>query len=224
MKILALDTATEACSVALAIDDEIIERQRLGRQHAERILELIEELLTEAGLRPADLDAIAFGRGPGMFTGLRIGAGVTQGIAFAADLPVVPVSTLLTLAQGLDADRVLAALDARMGQVYWGCFVRGDDGFMEAVSEERVDSPGVVMPPPGNWIGAGSGWDQYNAELLPRLQTQVTGWQAQAFPSAVELARLGQRGVALGLAISAELAIPVYVRDDVARKSTRQDS
>jgi tRNA threonylcarbamoyladenosine biosynthesis protein TsaB len=131
---------------------------------------------------------------------------------------------LLTLAQGLDADRVLAALDARMGQVYWGCFVRGDDGFMEAVSEERVDSPGVVMPPPGNWIGAGSGWDQYNAELLPRLQTQVTGWQAQAFPSAVELARLGQRGVALGLAISAELAIPVYVRDDVARKSARQDS
>jgi tRNA threonylcarbamoyladenosine biosynthesis protein TsaB len=222
MKILALDTATEACAVALTINGEMIERQVMGRQHAERLLELIEELLAEAGLKPTELDAIAFGRGPGMFTGLRIGAGVTQGIAFAADLPVVPVSTLRALAQGQDADRVLAALDARMGQVYWCCFVRGDDGFMEPVSEERVDSPRVVMPPAGRWVGAGSGWDQYTTELLPRLQTQVSAWRANAFPSAVDLARLGERGVSRGLAISAELAIPVYVRDDVARKSARQ--
>ena len=100
MKILALDTATEACAVAVTIDGDSTERLVMGRQHAERILDLIDELLAEAGLRPTELDAIAFGRGPGMFTGLRIGAGVTQGIAFAADLPVVPVSTLLALAQG----------------------------------------------------------------------------------------------------------------------------
>jgi tRNA threonylcarbamoyladenosine biosynthesis protein TsaB len=219
MKILALDTATEACSVAVSVNGQIIERQVMGRQHAERILELVEALLVEAGLKPAELDAVAFGRGPGMFTGLRIGAGVTQGIAFAADLPVVPVSTLQVLAQGQGADRVLAALDARMGQVYWGGFVRGDDGFMKPVSEERVESPGSIILPDGSWFGAGSGWDQYIDELLPRLQAQVTAWQAQAFPSAADLVRLGERAVAQGLAVSADLAIPVYVRDDVARKS-----
>lgn len=219
MKLLALDTATEACSVAVSVNGQIIERQVMGRQHAERILELVEALLVEAGLKPVELDAVAFGRGPGMFTGLRIGAGVTQGIAFAADLPVVPVSSLQVLAQGQDADRVLAALDARMGQVYWGGFVRGDDGFMEPVSDERVESPGSITLPDGSWFGAGSGWDQYTDELLPRLQGQVTAWQAQAFPSAADLVRLGERAVAQGLAVSADLAIPVYVRDDVARKS-----
>lgn len=224
MKILALDTATEACAVAVTIDGDSTERLVMGRQHAERILELIDELLAEAGLRPTELDAIAFGRGPGMFTGLRIGAGVTQGIAFAADLPVVPVSTLLALAQGQTADRILAALDARMGQVYWGCYERGDDGFMVPVTDERVEAPEILVPPDGSWAGAGSGWDQYAAELLPRLQSRIASWQAQAFPSAVDVARLGERDAIQGKAISAELALPVYVRDDVAKKSARQGS
>ena len=107
MKILSLDTATEACAVAVVVDDEVVERTVMGRQHAERILELIQEVLAEAQLSPSQLDGIAFGRGPGMFTGLRIGAGVTQGIAFAADIPVVPVSTLRVLSQDQAGDRVL---------------------------------------------------------------------------------------------------------------------
>jgi tRNA threonylcarbamoyladenosine biosynthesis protein TsaB len=220
MKILSLDTATEACSVAVAVDNEVIERTVMGRQHAERILELIEEVLGEAQLAPVGLDGIAFGRGPGMFTGLRIGAGVTQGIAFAADLPVVPVSTLRVLAQGQPADRIFAALDARMDQVYWGCFIRDANGIMQAVDVERVQSPHHVSPVGRDWVGIGSGWDRYHQELLPSLTSVVTEWIPQAFPSAGVLARLGAIGLAQGEGVSAERAVPVYIRDDVAKKPT----
>ena len=113
MKLLALDTATEACSVALVFDNSVIEQQLPGRQHAERILSMIDTVMAEAECRPSELDAIAFGRGPGMFTGLRIGAGVVQGIAFTADIPVVAVSSLAVLAQGQSSDQVLAMLDRK---------------------------------------------------------------------------------------------------------------
>lgn len=219
MKLLALDTATESCAVAVMVEDDVLERQVSGRQHAERILETIEQLLSEAQLPVTALDAIAFGRGPGMFTGLRIGAGVVQGIAFAADLPVVPVSSLRVLAQGQAGDRILAAFDARMGQVYWGCYARNDDGIVEPSGDERVDAPIDVDPPEGVWLGAGSGWDVYASELIATLDGRISGWINNRFPAAGDLARLGQYAIKAGKAVAAEQAIPVYVRDDVARKS-----
>src|SRR5258707_1196536 len=120
MKLLALETSTEACSVALSLDGAVVERFELGQRHGERLLPMVQEILSESGVALTQLDALAFGRGPGSFTSLRIGAGVTQGLAFGADLPVVPVSSLAVLAQGENAAKILAAFDARMRQVYWG--------------------------------------------------------------------------------------------------------
>ena len=131
--LLAIETSTPACSAALSIDGVVIERYALApRQHAVLILPMIESLLLEAGISVAQLDALAFGRGPGSFTGVRIAASVIQGIAFAADLPVLPVSTLATLALGgmriTDKTQVMAALDARKSEIYWGCYTAAEDG------------------------------------------------------------------------------------------------
>ncbi len=223
MKILALDTSTEACSAALWLDGEVIERLETGAQHSERILSMVHEVLAQAGLALTQLDAVAFGRGPGSFTGLRIGAGVTQGLAFGADLPVVPVSSLAALAQGVEAPRVLAALDARMQQVYWGAYVRNAQGMVELVGEEKVLSPAQApVPDDATWIGAGSGWDQYHVLLTARLKSRVSAWRAQCFPRAGSVARLGAYLHEKGTALPAEQALPVYLRDDVAVKQAKR--
>jgi len=219
MKLLALDTSTEACSVALAIGDQISERLTLGGNHSERILPMVHELLAEAGIALSQLDAIAFGRGPGSFTGLRIAAGVTQGLAFGANLPVVPVSSLAALAQGQDADRVLAAFDARMQQVYWGAYVRNAVGLMELTGNEVVIVPDAVpIPEVGEWLGAGSGWDQYTQTLSPRLGPRLHRWQPKAVPYARFVAILGAALFQRGGAITPDAALPVYIRDEVATK------
>lgn len=220
MKILALDTATEACSVALITEDTVIEQQVMGRRHAENILSLIDRLMAEAQYRPSDLDAIAFGRGPGMFTGLRIGAGIVQGIAFTADIPVVAVSSLAALAQGQTSDRVLALFDARMEQVYWGCYLRDENGIMVLSGIEQVGAPASIKLPEGQWQPAGSGWDQYENQLQPALGLPVLNAIRGSVPLARDVARLGEIGFQQGLAVSAMEAQPVYIRDDVARKST----
>jgi tRNA threonylcarbamoyladenosine biosynthesis protein TsaB len=220
LKLLALDTSTEACSAALWLDGETLERFALGREHAGRILPMVEELLAEAGLGLSALDAIAFGRGPGSFTGLRITAGIVQGLAFGADLPVVPVSTLAALAQGTDSARVLAALDARMHQVYWGAYRRNAEGLMESAGEECVIAPEQAPLPPGTgWIGAGSGWDRYAEALQQRLGSPLAGWRGECYPHARDVAALGAAAFRAGQAVSAERAIPVYLRDEVAVKS-----
>lgn len=180
---------------------------------------MVEEVLAESGYALGQMDALAFGRGPGSFTGLRIGAGVVQGLAFGADLPVVPVSTLAALAQGQDMPRVLAAIDARMGQVYWGLCQNTGDG-MVLVDAERVSAPGdILLPEEDTWIGVGSGWDAHAAALLARLGSRIAAWQAQVRPRARHVAELGARGYAAGGAVSAQESLPLYVRDDVARKS-----
>jgi tRNA threonylcarbamoyladenosine biosynthesis protein TsaB len=139
--ILALDTSTEACSVALWADGAVTERFELGSQHSERILPMTQEALAEAGVALTQIDAVAFGRGPGSFTGLRICAGVAQGLAFGADVPVLPVSSLAALAQGIEAPGVLAAFDARMDQLYWGAYVRNARGLVELSGAEKVLAP-----------------------------------------------------------------------------------
>jgi len=222
LKILALDASTEACSVALWTDGEVRERFETGSQHSERILPLVQEILAEGGQALTQLDAIAFGRGPGSFTGLRICAGVVQGLAFGADLPVVPVSSLAALAQGVDASRVLATFDARMQQLYWGAYVRNAQGIVELVGEEQVLTPmQVPVPVEAEWVGAGGGWDQYAALLTARLKNRVTAWRAQCFPHARFVAQLGASSYENGLLLTPEQALPVYLRDNVAVKQAK---
>lgn len=237
MKLLAIETATEGCSAALSIDGELRERFQIApRAHTELILPMIDELMAEVGINITQVDAMAFGRGPGAFTGVRIAVGVTQGIAFAADLPVVPVSTLAALAQGIGtqgigtqgafSDRVLVALDARMDEVYWGAYQRNDAGLMELLGEECVSPPADVPLVEGeNWRGAGAGWTAYESVLSERCASHlVTGagaWDGTALPHARDVALLGLAGFNAGQAVSAEQALPVYLRDKVTWKKIR---
>lgn len=225
MKLLAIETATDACSAALYLDGVLSERYVLApREHARLILPMVDELLREADLSPGVLDAVAFGRGPGAFTGLRIAAGVAQGIAFGADLPVVAVSSLAALAQGLcrerGAARVLAAVDARIGEVYWGIYEADAARLMVLRGEEQVILPGeVALPEGGGWHGAGSAWEVYGDILRARLSGRLAGIDAARHPRAHDVALLAVAAYRRGEAVSAELAAPVYLRDEVAVKS-----
>lgn len=228
MKLLALDTATDACTVALHIDGAVRELFEIGAQnHSARLLPMIDELLAQAQLSLKQLDAIAFGRGPGSFTGLRIGAGVVQGLCFGADLPAIPVSSLAALGQGASASRVVAAFDARMGQVYFGCYVRAADGCMQLQGEEQVAAPSAVALAAATtltgsdvWHGVGSGFDRYASVLQTALAGRLHGWTPAAFPHAADVVTLALPMFARGEMVAAAQALPVYVRDEVARKMT----
>ncbi len=224
MKILAVDTATEACSAALLVDGAFCERYEvLGRGHAERLLPMVREVLAEGGVALGALDAIAFGRGPGGFTGLRIAAGVTQGLAFGAGLPVVPVSDLAALAARAAAHNaarhVVACLDARMAQVYWAPFDCADPAAPIALGEEAVSDPEAVRLPDGaeRWFGAGHGFAGYPA-LRSMLGARLTGCDPELLPHAHEIALLGAAAFAAGQAVAADQAVPVYLRDQVAHR------
>jgi tRNA threonylcarbamoyladenosine biosynthesis protein TsaB len=227
MRLLAIETATEACSAALGVGGEILSRFELAsRRHTELILPMCEGLLGQAGMALADLDAVAFGCGPGSFTGLRIAAGLTQGMAFARDLPVVPVSTLAVLAQGAmarhDVTHVLAAIDARMEEVYWAQYVRDRQGLACLQGAEQVLRPGSMTPPAhGQWYGAGSGWQAYGGVFAARLGSRLRGRDPTALPDARDLIPLAEQRYRCGGAVVADAALPVYLRDRVVRK--RQD-
>jgi tRNA threonylcarbamoyladenosine biosynthesis protein TsaB len=224
MKILAFDTATEACSAALLLDGELQERFEVApRAHARLLLPMLDGLLAEAGLKPAQLDAIAFGRGPGSFTGLRIAASVAQGIAFAAHLPVLPVSTLAALArdalQRSAATHVLAAIDARMGEVYWAAYARDAHGEPESLGEEQVAPADAVLMPAGrDWFGIGTGWAVYGEVLRGHFAVAPIGVDAHALPQAGHIAQLAALDFAAGRAVAAEQALPVYLRNQVAQR------
>jgi tRNA threonylcarbamoyladenosine biosynthesis protein TsaB len=223
-RILAIETATDACSVALLLEDEVQERfEIVPRQHAALLLPFVESLLASAAIGLDRLDAIAFGCGPGSFTGLRIAAGMTQGLAFGADLPVVPVSTLAALAQGTVVQHgvraVLAALDARMKEVYWGAFRCDDTGLVDPLGGEAVSVPQRVrVPAADHWVGAGSGWDSYADVLATQCDMASVDIYRDQQPHAADVARLAARAFAQGNAVAAELAAPVYLRDNVADK------
>ncbi|HEX4267801.1 MAG TPA: tRNA (adenosine(37)-N6)-threonylcarbamoyltransferase complex dimerization subunit type 1 TsaB [Steroidobacteraceae bacterium] len=221
---LALDTATECCSAALLIEDRLLTREaELARGHAERILTMIDELLGEAGIGLREVRTIAFGRGPGSFTGLRLAASVAQGLAFGAGLGVVAISDLRALAQRVfDEDsgvtRALVCNDARMKEVYWGCFERGSDGLALGTSPERVGPPDTVELP-STWTeaaGVGRGFAAYPA--LKALEgVAVRGSWERLLPRAAEVARLAVPELIAGRLLAPEAAVPVYLRDDVAR-------
>jgi tRNA threonylcarbamoyladenosine biosynthesis protein TsaB len=223
MKLLALDTSTEACSAALWLDGDIHERFEIAPgAHSRLILPMIEDLCAQAGVQLKDMDALVFGRGPGSFTGVRIAASVVQGLAFGADLPVIPVSTLAALAQGAWQQhqwaRVLAALDARMGEVYWGAYERGADGVMRAVQDECVVAPDQVPLPTGEWSGAGPGWATYAATLQARCGERVVSSDGQLFPHAAYLLPIAAVEFQRGAVVTADQALPVYLRDQVAQR------
>ncbi|HRD48496.1 MAG TPA: tRNA (adenosine(37)-N6)-threonylcarbamoyltransferase complex dimerization subunit type 1 TsaB [Candidatus Contendobacter sp.] len=222
MKLLALDTATEACSAAVWVDGAVLERYELAPcRHAALILPMIEAVLAEAGLTPLQLDAIAFGRGPGAFTGVRIAVGIAQGIAFAADLPVVPISTLAALALGAAQEtgcsRIAAVLDARMGEVYWGVYAVADGG-AKPLGEEQVCAPqSVIAPISGHWFGVGNGWTAHAAVLARCLP--MNGWQGERCPRAGDVARLAAAPQRRTAWVSADQALPVYLRNKIVSKS-----
>lgn len=225
MKLLALDTTAEGCSVALNLDGRIEQRyQQAPRQHTRLLIPMIRQLLADAGLSLSDLDGIAFGRGPGSFTGLRIAAGVVQGLAFGLDRPVVPVSSLAAVALAGARERnhtgpVAAAFDARMQEVYWGCFdVDPSAGRVDSLMAEAVLPPTQVTLPdsgPQNWLGAGDGW-QFRADMPESVRQAVHIIQMQIDVQAGDIARLAGPLWEQGAAVSAYQAVPVYLRDEVA--------
>ena len=217
MKLLVLDTSTEWCSAALWLDGAIQARRVLaGQQHSSLLLPMVDELLRESAIGLRQLDGIGYGAGPGSFTGLRIACAVTQGLAFGADLPVVGVSTLESIAQQTGAGQVLTVLDARMAEVYWAAYRRDANGWC-AVSDPQLALPeSVVVPEGGEWIGAGNGFAVLGEVLRPRLAAQLARIDDTLMPDAAAMAPLAARAFERGEGVDAALAAPIYLRDKVA--------
>ena len=223
MHILALETSTEYCSVALWQNGTVIDRcERVGQKHSEVLIEMLDALLREAGVKLAQLDGIAFGMGPGSFTGVRIACGVAQGLALGANLPVVGVCNLQALAQASGHDKVIAALDARMGEVYHAAYEKRA-GEWVAVCEPSLclpqDAPQVAG---SDWFGAGSGFVLYGGALGERYAGQLAGSNAQAVPQASSVAMLATLRFTAGQGVDAAQALPLYLRDKVALKTSER--
>ncbi|HEX4150934.1 MAG TPA: tRNA (adenosine(37)-N6)-threonylcarbamoyltransferase complex dimerization subunit type 1 TsaB [Steroidobacteraceae bacterium] len=224
MRVLALDTATEACTVALLAGEDLIsETVEIGRGHAQEILSMVDRVLAQAGATLSSLSGIAASIGPGSFTGVRVCVSVAQGLAFGAGLPVVPVTTLEALAleaMGRGAVQVLACLDARMGEVYWGCFAaRPAPIWVGALSPVSVGpAAGVRLPAAAgstHFRGIGRGFAAY-PELLRLADLSVEGEDARALPQAGYIARLGAARLETRQGLDPALLEPLYVRDKVA--------
>lgn len=225
-RILALDTATEACSAALLNQQQIDARFEIApRDHTQRILPLVQELLQAQSLALSALDALAFGRGPGSFTGVRIGIGIAQGLALGANLPMIGVSSLATMAQGAwrltGATRVLAAIDARMGEVYWAEYQRDEQGEWQGAESEAVLKPEAaqarIAQLSGEWATVGTGWQAY-----PQLLAGASGAQllttTVTLPAAEDMLPLALSAWQRGDSVAVENAEPVYLRNEVAWK------
>lgn len=224
MKFLALDTSTEACSVALDLDGQILALDEVcPQQHSKRILPMVQQLLTDADISLNQLDGIVFGRGPGSFTGVRIGVSVAQGLAFGADLPVFGVSTLAAMAQAAaaqqNATEVIAAIDARMAEVYIAAYALDEAGLMQAITPEIAAKP-TALPEvltslsfASQVLGVGTGWQTYPQalqQLAPALIAETI-----LYPSAQFMLPFATNAWQYQLFVSAEQAEPVYVRDEV---------
>jgi len=220
MRVLALDTSTEYCSVALWQDGAVTERCELvGQKHSEVLIEMLDALLGDAGIRIRQVDGIAYGKGPGSFTGVRIACGATQGLAFGANLPVVGVCTLEALAEASGKPRVIAALDARMGEVYHAVYERRDGGWV-TLSEPCLCKQEAAPTVSGeDWFGTGSGFAVHGAVLQAGYAGQLQGADGAAVPHAAAIAVLGAAQFKLGRGVDAAEALPLYLRDKVALKT-----
>lgn len=227
MNILALDTCTEMCSAALVFNGQVYEKSELTqRGHSEKILGMMQSVLDEAACSLQQIDAIAFGRGPGSFTGVRIGVGVAQGVAFARELPVAAVSTLAAVAQYAmdkhDVERVAVAMDARMGEIYAAHFIRDNDIAM-VVDNEQVCKPEYFKPMDDDkWFAAGSGWREFESELMANFGQLLEDVDVNCLPQASCILKLALTMAEKQQLVPAEQALPVYLRDNVAKKKGEQ--
>lgn len=221
MNLLAIDTVTEMASIALSVRDEVlIEERFVPQQHTRVILPMIQKLMTDADLSFPQLNAIAFSRGPGSFTGLRICASITQGLAIAHDLPVIPVSTLAILAQGSyrlgQHSSVVACMDARREEVYWASFVE-QNGLMSLVGREMVISPQQVSTEAGGrWHGVGTGFKSYKTELEENPAVNLASIEPEQYPLAQDALVIARKAWENDKYVDAGLAIPTYLRDNIA--------
>ncbi|EPJ44613.1 MAG: hypothetical protein OFPII_33250 [Osedax symbiont Rs1] len=232
-KILALDTSTDACSVALEVDGERREIFKvIPRKHTHELLPMVQQILADAQLSVQQLDAIAFGRGPGSFAGIRIATGVAQGLAYAADLPVVPVSSLAALAQGYfrqtnDSDSlIISAFDARMNEVYWGGYSIENALACVQVAEvvaapEQLIIDGQPLLDNRRWVAVGSGFN-YLDEMPAQLTDKLSAIEKDVYPHALDIVCLASDQLAQGNTVSAENAQPVYLRNQVTWKKKDQ--
>ncbi len=228
--IIALDTSTEACSVALQCNGDRKFRYRVEpRMHAKILLPMLNELLDEAGISAQQIDGVVFGRGPGAFTGVRIGTAAAQAIALGGDLPVAPVSTLASIAHRCYREhgkqKIAVAIDARMGEVYWGAYEVSASANVKLMGEERVCVPSEVGcpasdsagsdSPDSNWVAAGTGWDTYESVLAQTTGIDVSN-RFDPFPHALDMLLIGGEQLDRGEGVAPENALPVYLRDNVA--------
>ncbi len=223
MKILAIDTSASACSVALLIDDETIATHTLApMQQAKLILPTIDELMRSKNIHLNQLDALAFGCGPGSFTGARIATSVMQGLGFATGLPLILVSSLAALAQAAFYDlgwkKLITCVDARIQEVYTAAYQVNQQGFVELIDKEAVCAPNEIAIPHGNdWYGVGNGWEIYRSQIsFTPLQIDVT-----RLPTAFAVAQLAKVKYAKGELTAPHAALPVYLRNEVAMKARK---
>ncbi|HSD42229.1 MAG TPA: tRNA (adenosine(37)-N6)-threonylcarbamoyltransferase complex dimerization subunit type 1 TsaB [Burkholderiales bacterium] len=223
MNILAIETATEVLSLAVGTGAEVHETTiAAGQRQAELILAQIDALLARAGLGVRDLDGVAYGAGPGSFTGLRIACGVAQGIAAARGIPVLGVSTLAALAEGCGAARVIACLDARMGEVYHAAFEKRNGALHEVIPAGLHRPASVPLPPGDGWTGCGQGFAAHREALAARLGARLAAVRPDAAPSAAAILRLAAPRFAAGEGGDAATAAPVYLRERVALKTSER--
>ena len=225
MKILAIETSTEYCSVALWLDGTVSERCELvGQKHSEVLMAMLDALLKDAGVTVKQVDGIAFGKGPGSFTGVRIACGVAQGLALGADVPVVGVSTLEAVAETSGREKVIAALDARMDELYLAAYERRA-GAWHAVIEPCLCKAEAAPLLEGIWCGAGNGFSIQGAALQARYDghLQADFLDSSVFPRASAIAVLGAAQFAQGKGVDAALALPLYLRDKVALKTSERE-
>ena len=223
MKILALETSTEFCSVALWQDGVVSGKsEKAGQRHSEILMEMLDGVLQDAGVKLTQLDGIAYGAGPGSFTGVRIACGVTQGLALGANLPVIGICTLQALAQASGKNKVIAALDARMAEVYFAVYEK-IDGAWTTVCAPCLNLPRQTPAVSGtDWHGAGSGFAAHGEVLQARYAGQISSVDAQCVPQAGAIAELAVPLFAAGLGLDAALAMPLYLRDKVALKTSER--
>src|SRR5262245_5005737 len=220
MKLLGIDTATEMLSLAVEVDGRMYEQSmHAGQRHSEIALAEIGALLARAGVGLADLDGIAYGAGPGSFTGLRIACGIVQGLAAARRLPVFGIGTLAAIAGAAGEDRVIACIDARMSEVYHAAYERRGAGLTEVLPPSVTPPHDAPLPPGAGWVGCGPGFAVYPEALRARYGGRIVRFRPEVFPTAAAIVRLALPRFAAGAGEDAAAAVPIYLRDRVALKT-----
>jgi tRNA threonylcarbamoyladenosine biosynthesis protein TsaB len=216
-KILAIETSTSACSVALLINQEIHEIfSEIPQQHTKLLLPMIQQLLTDKKLKLAQLDAIAFSKGPGSFTGIRIAAGIMQGLSLPTSIPIVPISSLQTLAQTTlrikQETHVLASFNAHRGEVYWGAYKFAENALITDIPDQLCRPNEITLPNGLDWFGVGDAWQIYPDVFKKQLLGKLKGYDATLVPHAQDVAQLASYALEHGEFVTAEQALPVYLR------------